>query len=112
MGVEAMRRCKPTETDLLAPVSQPDRTMHSTSKIAWMRRHGPRPGGIDEVLSRAEPILEPVSESLIDKLNRRTAAWPRTVSSRACSKSSTLAKSQSAPGLHRKKPPIASQKYM
>lgn len=109
-GIEAMRQCKPTATDLLAPMSQPDRRCYrAQSQIAFLRRHGPNLVGVEEALSKALPVLEPVSSSLLDKLNSQLLPTRNFSKSSSPSKSSALSKSQSMPALHRKKPPVAAQ---
>jgi hypothetical protein len=92
LGVDAIRRCKPTDQELLAPHAQPERASQNPSRICWTRRHGPRLEGVDELLAD-EPQLQTAKRSLV-------AAGRSLVSP-------SMSRSESMPSLRRKKPPAA-----
>jgi len=103
-GIESMRRCSPTALELMAPPSQPDRTLHNDSRIGWLRRHGPRLKSVDDALERGDPVLEPVSSFLLSKLDSMT---PKSQRSMGSTMGSTMSKSTSLPCLVRKKQPVS-----
>lgn len=122
-GVDAMRRCTPTASDLSAPLCQPDRFV-PTTYIGWLRRHGPNVAGVDEALAKGDPILEHCSntqsgQALLSKLDVLTnSRSPMSSSQRQSptglrpSPTGSMSKSQSLPSLVRKKPPIAMQNIL
>lgn len=106
-GIEAMKRCKPTKEELMAPMFQPDTRINSQCQIAFLRRHGPNLKGLDEALARELPVMEPVCGSLLNKLGSMSSS-----SFAKAASGSTMSRSASSPSFIRKKPPVAGMKYM
>lgn len=105
-GIEAMRCCKPTENDLLAPLEQP-RPNPPVSQIAWTRRHGPNIKGLDDLLAKGAPEMEMSSPGSLSKMSLMSKTNSGGFKSPTGSR---MSKSQSTPTFHRKKPPIALQR--
>jgi len=89
-GVDSMRRCKPTEQELFAPMGQPHRIVVNPSRIGWLRRHGPPLEGVDALLAD-EPVLQSTGRSIFGPLGS----------------TGKMSRSESCPSFRRKAPPAA-----